>query len=356
MSISEAKSADFTFFPAGNERYEPGSPILTVAIDCYYRLDLVKQSIHSVLAQDYPNVELILIDNGAQKDVADYLAEIHKNTSNTSLIRFPVNQFSWDDTEKPVAVCWNAALIQAKGDYHFHLSYDDCISPNYASRMVALFAGNPECITAAPMPYSIDESGKVNPATMHDRNTRGRYTDGCDLAFDLLEGNPRKLIAAPGGILVIKRATLMRYGGYDRLSDVSQILKYAILGVSGFDPEAALYWRHHEGQLNKQAKNKGIIFYAVGEKAWTDSEIVEIWKKRFSADKVKALLDFKKKNLRASVLQVLSENATKLNAWGLLLALFRTAKECPTLLVSGFYTVARELASKAYRKINPRRA
>lgn len=289
MSISEAASSDFIFFPAENEFYVQGRPILTVFIDCYYRLDLVKQSIHSVLLQDYPNVELILIDNGADSDVAEYLAEIHKNVPNTSLIKFSVNQFTWNDPEKPV-ICWNAALIHAKGEYNFHLGYDDCISPNFASRMVALFIENRDCITAAPMPISIDDFGKVNPSSLSERNTRGRYTDGCDLAFDFIQGNPRKLLAAPGGIFVIKRETLLQHGGYDRMSDLSQILKYAILGVSGFDREAALYWRHHEGQLSKQAKRKGMIFYAMLERAWVDSRIIEIWKKRFSPTRLRRSL------------------------------------------------------------------
>jgi len=353
MSISEAKTSDFTFFPAMGERYTQDRPILTVSIDCYYRLELVKQSITSVLLQDYQNVELILIDNGANRDVSEYLEETYKNTTNTSLIKFPVNQFAWDDPEKSV-ICWNAALIHSKGEYNFHLSYDDCISSNFASRMVALFAGNRECVTAAPMPISIDESGEIKPSSLYDRNRRGRYTDGYVLAFDLIQGNPKKLLAAPGGIFVIKRETLLRYGGYDRMSDLSQVLKYAILGVSGFDPEAALYWRHHEGQLNKQAKRNGIIFYAMLERAWNDSGIVNIWNERFSADHIKVLLDFKKRSLRMTVLQVLTENAERLNLRGLLRALFNTAKECPTLLISGFYIVARELASKAYRSFYSR--
>lgn len=57
-----------------------------------------------------------------------------------------------------------------------------------------------------------------------------------------------------------------------------------------------------------------------------------------------------------TVIQVLIENAAKLNIRGLALALFNTGKECPMLLVSGFYIVARELASKAYRTFLSRRA
>lgn len=352
MSISEAKASEFSYLPPEREEYDQSKPILTVFIHCYYRLDLVRQSIQSVIDQDYPNVELILIDNGAKQDVQEHLLHIRKNAKNAALIRFAVNQFDWNDTEKAVAVCWNAALIHAKGDYVCHLSYDDMISPNYAARMVELFVENPMCVTAAPMPVSINEAGKISgDIYLRDRNLRGRYTDGCSLAFDMIEGSPRKLFAAPGEIFVTKRDVLLRHGGYDRINDFSQVLKYAILGVSGFDAEAALYWRHHEGQLNKQAKKKGVIWYSSSEKAWADSGIVEVWRQRFDAGKVKALLAFKRKMLAATPLTVIGENTRQGNVLGVIAALLNMVRECPALLPRAIYSVVRELLSMMFGRM-----
>lgn len=359
MSIGEAQASSFSYLPPVREAYEQGKPILSVILDCYYRLDLVRQSIQSVLDQDYPNVELILVDNGAQQDVRQHLVSVHNSAKNTALIRFADNQFDWNDAERAVAICWNAGLIHARGDFVSHLSYDDMLSPSYASRMVRLFVENPECVTAAPMPYSINGAGEISTDLyLRGQNTRGRYTDGRSLAFDLIEGNPRKLMAAPGEIFVIRRELLLKHGGYDRLSDLSQVLKYAILGVSGFDAEAALYWRHHEGQLNRQAKKKGVIWYSSSAKAWADSGIVEIWRQRFDAGKVKALLAFKSRILAATPLAVVSENTRRRNAHGVIAALLNMARECPTLLPRGIYSVARELLSmmfgSTYRRLRSR--
>jgi len=349
MSISEAMSISFQYLPPVGEAYESDKPILSVIIDCYYKLDLVRQSIQSVLDQDYPNVELILVDNGAHLDVRQHLADIHANSKNTALIRFDDNQFAWDDVERAVAICWNSALIHAMGEFVCHLSYDDMLSPSYASRMVRLFMENPDCVTAAPMPYSINADGEISSdGYLIDRNRRGRYTDGCSLAFDMITGSPQKLLAAPGEIFVIKRDLLLKYGGYDRIIDLSQVLKYVILGVSGFDPEAALYWRHHEGQLNKQAKKKGAIWYSSSEKAWVDTGIVDLWRQRFDEVKVKALLKYKSRMLVAVPLRVLAENTRQGNAHGVIAALLNTAKECPTLLPRGIYVVARELLSMLF--------
>ena len=48
-SIDEAKLSNYEYMPSKNEQYIPGQAIVTVIIDCYYKLDLVKQSIQSVL-------------------------------------------------------------------------------------------------------------------------------------------------------------------------------------------------------------------------------------------------------------------------------------------------------------------
>ena len=343
MLFGEARASSYKYEPAIVEKYEHSKPILSIILSCYYRVDLIQQAVQSVLDQNYKNIELILVDNAAHSDVKKYLINFHKKSANVSLITFDVNQFEWNDVCKEVAVCWNVALLHCRGDYVCHLGYDDVISPSYASRMVCLFLENPDCVTAAPMPYSINSIGEIDSSSwMRDRNLRDRYKDGANIAFDLIEGNPRKLFAAPGEIFVIRRDVLLNYGGYDRIVDISQVLKYAILGVSGFDPEAALYWRHHDAQLNKQAKRRGVIFYSSSLKGWSDSGIVELWRARFGANKVPALLDYRKKSLQGGVLTVVRENVRQKNYVGTALSIGNVMIECPTLFPRVFFAIARE--------------
>ena len=120
------------------EDYESSLPILSIHIDAFYNVEYTKQAVESVLNQTYSNVELILVDNGAHSDVK-YLDIIYKNERNVALICFSENQFSWDDTEKSCAVCYNVALRFAKGKYISHLAYDDMISQDYAEKIISLF-------------------------------------------------------------------------------------------------------------------------------------------------------------------------------------------------------------------------
>jgi glycosyltransferase involved in cell wall biosynthesis len=352
MSFNEAKSSVYRYESAINEKYIKGKPILTIIFSCYYRLDLIKQSLNSILSQDYQNIELIIVDNAAQLDVKKYLIDFHKNSINASLITFETNQFEWSDVCKEVAVCWNVALLYAKGDYVCHISHDDLISQNYASCMVRLFMENPACVTAAPMPYSINALGEYDkPSVYANFNKRLRYTDGVEIAMDFIQGCPNKLFMAPGEIFVIRRDVLIQYGGFDRIVDISQVLKYAIFGVSGFDPDAALYWRHHDGQLNKQAKLNGDIFYKSSKKGWDDSGIDEIWRQRFDTEKVKLIIDFKHKWLVFNALNVLKELLRGKNFNSLIKAMANIATECPWLIPKGIYVVIAELFSMVSEQI-----
>jgi len=346
VSIAEARRARYTYEPATREAYDPGQPILTVILDAYYRLDLVEQSVQSVLDQEYPNVELILIDNAAQPEVARYLRDVHTTRPNVPLIRFAENQFSWDDIAMPVATCWNAALLHASGEYVAHLSYDDMLSPNYAALMVRLFVENPKCVTAAPLPASIAADGSRNGAfneAMVQSNRRGRFTPGIALAFDLIAGSPNRLFAAPGELLVIRRKELLEYGGFDRLCDLTQILKYAILGDSGFDPNARVYWRHHAEQVNKQAKDRGFVWYASGKDLWERSGVVELWRERFAPDVVAALTTFRDRSLDAAPIAVLRDDIRSGKLRTAAIAAANIVRECPHLAPRALRAAAAEL-------------
>jgi hypothetical protein len=358
VSIAEAQRATYSYEPAAREAYEPDQPILTVILDAYYGLDLVTQSVQSVLDQDYANVELILVDNAAQPDVAAFLREVHETRPNVPLIRFAENQFSWDDITKSVATCWNAALLHAKGGYVTHLSYDDMFSPNYARCMVRLFVENPDCVTAAPLPESIDENGRRNDAfteAMIASNKRGRYTPGTTLAFELLAGQPGKLFAAPGEIFVIRKKDLLEHDGFDRLCDYTQILKYGIFGDSGFDPDARLYWRHHEGQLNRQAKDRGFVWYRTGKSLWEKSGVVELWRERFDDDAVAALIAFRDTKLNTAPVSVVRADVRSGDLVVAARALGNVARECPHLLPRALGAAAVELVllvpRSAYRLV-----
>jgi len=352
-SIDEAKRSNYRYLPPKNELYSPDLPIVTIIIDCYYKLNLVKQSIQSILKQNYQNTELLLIDNGAEKLVSDYICQIYEKNKNIALIRFKENQFSWEDTQKVVVICWNAGLLHAKGQIVGHLSYDDMFSHECISRMVRLFIENENCITAGPLPVSIDINGNINQELSNRLkfgNKRPRYIDGKKLALDLIYGSPNKYLAAPGGVLFIKKDTLIQYGGFDRSSDITEVIKFAIHGDSGFDPKAKLFWRHHDAQLNKLAKNRGVVWCSDLLRVVKTENIIEIWERLFTQDQVKLLHKFIKSSSRKDASAVAIEALRNKELLVFFTIIRNIANNCPYCLFYALWFSLLEVVQMLYEK------
>ena len=354
-SITEAEKSIHKFLPAIHEKYNSSEPIVSVIIDCFYNLDLVKESIQSVLNQDYQNVEIVLVDNGAKENVSKYLFDIYTRYKNIALIKFKENQFSWDDSCITVVICWNVALLNCKGDIVSHLSYDDMLSYDCCSRMAKLFTDNDNCVTAGPLPVSIDINGKVNEEfseRLRLGNKRTKYIAGKELALDFIQGSPNKYFGAPGGVLFTKRSLLIKSGGFDRSDDITQIIKHAIHGESGFDSEAKLYWRHHEGQLNKISKKKGMIWCNLLQNTVRSERIIETWSDLFSIEQVELLKKYIKNNELSEGLTVAIESLRHKNYSGFFYALKNVFKEAhPSIFIYVLWFSILEVLKMFYEKI-----
>jgi len=253
--------------------------MFTVITIAFWNLPLFKQTIESVLNQTYKNIEFIIVNNGASKDIISYINQMKEQDDRVVVINYEENIFSFDDHELYTFVCCNAALKVAKGDYIFYTSYDDPLALDYVERMVRLFENNPKCTTAAGRPVSIDADSNVNEEELNDRkkNFRPTYMPGHILALATLKGK-QKLFSAPGTIFTIKRDIFLRYGGFHRAIEASQLYGIVPFGETGFDEDAIYYWRRHQGQLNKELTVRGITAFKYHMDMLEDNEIFNRWK------------------------------------------------------------------------------
>jgi len=233
----------------------------TVIVDTFYRVEMLKEAVAAILRQTYENLEIILVNNGAMPENIEYLHYVSSLDDRVKLIHFQENQFNWDDPLK-VIECYNAGLREASGDYVWHQADDDIMADDYAEKMVHLFEGDPECITAAGLPISMDADGNTEEEGYRTSNLRPRYMPGHILAQGIARGS-RSLFRSPGEIFTIRRDALIRAGGYHKAVEISHIYGILPFGTTGFDETAHFYWRRHEGQLNRQMTERGLI--GIGE-------------------------------------------------------------------------------------------
>ncbi len=223
--------------------------VVTTILDTYYRPPLLKEAVNALLRQTYEKQEIILVSNGGTPETVEYLQEVEAKDKRIKLIYFKENQYSLDDPQKMLDTCLNAGLKIATGDYVWYQADDDVIADDYLEKMVKLFEGNSECLTAAGSSLSIDINGQIMTNAPKILNQRPRYMEGHVVALDYLRGG--KMFNAPGTILTVKRDALIKFGGFHRAIELSQMFGIMPFGITGYDESAIFYWRRHDGQLNK---------------------------------------------------------------------------------------------------------
>ena len=247
------------------EYFDKSKPILTIILTIHDgNKSYVAKSLESVFLQTYHNTEVVLINNGADGAVGELIREAFLDNKNAKLIRVTQNLFNpaANNLDDPIPNLWNAGLFCSVGNFVYFLAYDDFLSADYAERMVALFEFNEKCNTASPLVVSVNDSGDINPRStenLKSGNKRGKYTEGVLLAKNFMRGG--EMITFPGGLLASRSDLLLSCGGFDKMSDLSQLFKIGIHGESGFDPEAKLYWRHHSDQTNKVQLKMGVVYF-----------------------------------------------------------------------------------------------
>ena len=116
-------------------------PLVSVVIPTYNRAQRLPRAIDSCLEQTYPNVEVIVVDDGSTDDtqalLARYVQEHGEDRVRTALL---AHQGAW--------VARNKGLDLARGRYIQLLDSDDCLAPRKFELQVAAMesSGNDLCV------------------------------------------------------------------------------------------------------------------------------------------------------------------------------------------------------------------
>lgn len=153
-----------------SQREQIPPQLLTVAIPNFGYGRYIKRAIESVFAQDYADIELIVVDDGSSDDsvrVVEQALAAPNRLYRAELIRFDRNQ------GKLAAL--NVAVEQARGRYFIILDADDWLTTHYASRCITELRDRREQNDTIGFVYS---DCKLMDAA-------GEYIDrGCSTPFD----------------------------------------------------------------------------------------------------------------------------------------------------------------------------
>ena len=107
-------------------------PLVSIVIPCYNSAEFIEETLQSVKAQTYPNIEIIAVDDASTDDTVSIL----KRCDSVQLVEFQQNQF--------VCKARMAGADLARGKYLLFLDSDDKIDPTFVAKCVDVLEKNPE--------------------------------------------------------------------------------------------------------------------------------------------------------------------------------------------------------------------
>jgi glycosyltransferase involved in cell wall biosynthesis len=132
-------------------------PEVSVIIPTYNRAWVLKEAIDSVLAQDFEDFELIVVDDGSTDNTLQILDAYHRDLM---VIRQP---------NKGVSAARNRGIAAAGGGLIAFLDSDDLWLPRKLSKQVDFFNSNPDAVINQTEEIWIRNGVRVNPKTRHHK-------------------------------------------------------------------------------------------------------------------------------------------------------------------------------------------
>jgi len=211
-------------------------PLVSAVIPTYNRAIFIERAINSVLNQTYPNLEVIVVDDGSQDDTEARVKTIRDNDHRVRFLSHATNRGS--------QAARNTGILAAKGEYVGFLDSDDEWLPGKLEKQLQLFR------------QGYERLGVVYGGFRHVHNTSEPPSD----TFPQFRGNIYKIALgqwiADTNTLLIKRNILLKAGLWDVGIRAAQewdiCIKLARYAEFDFVPEPLAIWhRHTEPSISK---------------------------------------------------------------------------------------------------------
>jgi Glycosyl transferase family 2 len=180
-----------------DDRAEAETPLVSVLIPCWNQGHYLGEAIESVLAQSYPELELIVVDDGSE----DNTFEVASRFPGVRCLR---------QANRGVAAARNAGLADSQGAYTVFLDADDRLLPAALEVGMRALLATPEAAFAAGMPRDVGRDGELLRDAVQPLITRDHY-------LNLL----KDCYIWSGSSLVYRRAALDAVGGFSERLDAA---------------------------------------------------------------------------------------------------------------------------------------
>lgn len=217
---------------------------VSVLISAYKHERYIEACVRSVLAQTYPNIELIVLDDGSPDGTAKVLEKLHAEAEASGKpFRFIAKKNSGlSDT-------LNQALAMATGKYICQFGSDDIMLPDKTAKQVAFMEANPDVAVCGGNALNIDSDGVVI-------SKRQKSPPQREISFEHLFANTGSGIVA--STCMIRKDVLDREGGWNPAIPLEDMYMWFKLTSRGYRMvglgEVLMHYRKHASNSYKNVR------------------------------------------------------------------------------------------------------
>ena len=167
------------------------NPLVSVIIPTYNRGWIIKEAIDSILAQDYTEFELIVVDDGS----TDHTSDVLDSYGDDIKVLFQKN--------KGVSAARNRGIAEASGKFIAFLDSDDLWLPQKLTVQIEFFNQTPDALICQTEEVWIRNGLRVNPKKRHKKPSGMIFNPSLELC-----------LVSPSAVM-IRRSLFGRVGKFD---------------------------------------------------------------------------------------------------------------------------------------------
>ncbi len=233
-------------------------PLVSVVVPTYNYSKYISQAIESVLAQTYPNIEIVVIDDGSTDDTASIIGKF----GNKIHYHFQANQ--------GLSAARNRGIEVSSGAYIQFLDSDDKLGPQSIEGKVRHLNQNPGVVFACG-PNRLLFEGRSRLYNLRQNLLFGwRLPNNRDIVPALYYGNIAPVHAFLTRLDAIKRSEIYFDESLKACEDYDFWLRLATkFGAPGIVTEGHVYYRKHSSSMSTNISNQLHYDAVMVERAYT---------------------------------------------------------------------------------------
>lgn len=228
------------------------TPLVSVAIAAYNHAQYIEKALDSILKEDYPNIEVIILDDGSTDNTEEVVIKWQKENSYQLLY---IKQ-----TNAGISKTLNRLIDLCNGEYLAFLSSDDYLLNNSISKRVKYLQQNPQkCSVFADSIVVDNNNNKTMDSAINDLH-KGRKENF--LTDKGLRDEVVRKWAVAGPTRMDKPALYKKIGKYDEglfIDDWDFYLRTVSRDLMGFIDEPLAAYRVHNTNTSHNLSPQKVI-------------------------------------------------------------------------------------------------